>query len=386
VSGDPDPDPGAGRERRVPLDDAHRALGAALVAFAGWSMPVRYASDLAEHHAVRSAAGLFDVSHMGRIELSGPDAAAVLDATLVSRMHDLGVGRARYTMLCDASGGVVDDLIVTRLADRHLVVANAANTPAVLEVLRGAAAGRDAVLEHRTAHVLLALQGPAAAAVLAAATVADREQGAPDGTQLRPFRAVSTTIGGAPVVVSRTGYTGEDGFEIACADATSGRPVWDALLAVGAGHGVVPCGLAARDTLRLEAGLPLHGHELGPELGPFEAGFGRVVHLDEGRRFPGRAALERVARDGPTRRVVGLVAEGRRAPRAGYAVTDGSRTVGVVTSGAPSPTLGRPIALAAVEHAQAEVGTPLTVDVRGSAVPARVVALPFVLPAARRTT
>jgi aminomethyltransferase len=180
--------------------------------------------------------------------------------------------------------------------------------------------------------------------------------------------------------VARTGYTGEDGFELACA-GEDGQALWDALLAVGGDGAAVPCGLAARDTLRLEAGLPLHGHELGPDLGPHAAGFGRIVHLDEGRRFPGREALERVAADGPARRIVGLVAEGRRAPRAGYPVLDGAaggRPVGVITSGAPSPTLGAPIALAAVEAACATVGTRLVVDLRGTPVPAAVVALPFV--------
>ena len=374
----------SGAERTVPLDDVHRALGATMVAFAGWSMPVRYASDLAEHRAVREAAGLFDVSHMGRIELSGPDAAATLESMLVSRVRDLDEGRARYTMLCDESGGVVDDLIVTRTADGYLIVANASNTPEVLDLLGTAASGRDTVVLHRESHVLLALQGPSAPAVLGDATADDRGSGAPDACELRPFRAVVTRIGGVEVLVSRTGYTGEDGFEIACDDGVAGRHVWETLLAVGGGHGLVPCGLAARDTLRLEAGLPLHGHELGPDLGPFETGFGRVVHLDEGRPFVGRTALERTAAEGPSRTVVGLVAEGRRAPRAGYPVLAGDRPVGVVTSGAPSPTLGVPIALAAVDAALRGSTEPLTIDVRGTPVGARIVDLPFVPPAARR--
>ena len=355
-----------------------------MVAFAGWSMPVRYASDLAEHHAVRDAVGLFDVSHMGRIELAGPDAASTLESALVSRVHDLDEGRARYTMICDESGGVVDDLIVTRMADGYLVIANAANTSAVLQVLTSLALGRDTVVRHRESHVLLALQGPSSPAVLASATVDDRRDGAPDPSELRPFRAAMTRIGGVDVLVSRTGYTGEDGFEIACDDAEAGRRVWEMLVAIGAPHGLLPCGLAARDTLRLEAGLPLHGHELGPELGPFETGFGRVVHLDADRPFLGRAALERTAAAGPSRTIVGLVAEGRRAPRSGYAVRSGERTVGVVTSGAPSPTLGVPIALAAVDaDVRGSTGL-LSIDVRGTLVDARIVDLPFVPPAARR--
>lgn len=371
-------------DRTVPLDAVHRALGATMVPFAGWTMPVRYESDLAEHHAVRGAAGLFDVSHMGRLELTGSETTAVLDGLLVSRVHDLADGRARYTMLCDGSGGVVDDLIVTRTGPTWLLIVNAANTDAVLAVLRSAVRGRDVALTHRPDHVLLALQGPRAAEVLTAATETDRDGGAPDATRLRPFRAVTTCIEGVDAVVSRTGYTGEDGFEIGCADPDGGRRIWDALLTAGREHGLVPCGLAARDSLRLEAGLPLHGHELGPTLGPFAAGHGRIVHLDAGRDFPGRAVLERIAATGPDRVVVGLVASGRRAPRTGYPVLDGGREVGEVTSGAPSPTLGVPIALAAVEASSAAEGTSLTIDVRGSAVEAHVVALPFVAPAARR--
>ena len=372
------------QERTVPLDGVHRELGATVVPFAGWSMPVRYASDLAEHHAVREAAGLFDVSHMGRIELTGPDAASTLESVLVSRVGDLDEGRARYTMICDESGRVVDDLIVTRTSDGYLIVANAANTPEVLAALRTGASDSDTVVLHRESHVLLALQGPSAPAVLMNATTDDRHDGSPDAGELRPFRAVVTGIGGVQVLVSRTGYTGEDGFEIACDDAEAGRHVWDTLLTAGAPNGLLPCGLAARDTLRLEAGLPLHGHELGPDLGPFETGFGRIVHLDDSRPFHGRAALERTAAEGSTRMIVGLVAEGRRAPRAGYPVRSGDRTVGVVTSGAPSPSLGVPIALAAVDaglHGSAE---PLTIDVRGTPVSARIVDLPFVPPAARR--
>jgi len=367
--------------RTVPLDASHRALGATMTTFGGWSMPVRYGSDLAEHHAVRSHAGLFDVSHMGQIELTGTHAADLLEAVLVSRVHDLEVGRARYTMLCDDTGGVIDDVIVYRLEGRHLVIANAANTDAVLTALDAArdagGAVRDVQHSHLAGRILLALQGPAAPRLLAAASADDRAAGATDATMMRPFRALETTVAGIEVLVARTGYTGEDGFELACA-GTDGPALWAALLAVGGTDPAVPCGLAARDTLRLEAGLPLHGHELGPDLGPFETGFGRIVHLDEGRAFRGRAALERTAADGPERRIVGLIAEGRRAPRAGYPVSDGDRPVGIVTSGAPSPTLGVPIALAAVAVASSEVGTELVVDLRGTPVPATVVALPFV--------
>lgn len=375
---------GARESRLVPLDHEHRVLGASMVTFGGWSMPVRYHSDLAEHHAVREAAGLFDVSHMGRIELTGSGATALLARRLVSRVNDLDEGRVRYTMLCDESGGVIDDLLVTRIEDGFLLVANAANTAAVLVALHAAAEGQDVRIVHREGHVLLALQGPLAAEVLRATTSDDQARGAPDAVTLRSFRAIRTSVAGVEALVSRTGYTGEDGFEIACLDATSGRRVWEALLAMGAERGLVPCGLAARDTLRLEAGLPLHGHELGTDLGPFETGFSRIVHLEDARPFVGREALERTAAAGPTRKVVGLVAEGRRAPRAGYIVCAGDQPVGTVTSGAPSPTLGAPIALAALAPVWAEPGSRLTIDVRGTPVPATVVPLPFVPPASRR--
>jgi len=376
----PGPDP-----RTVPLDAVHRTLGATMTPFGGWSMPVRYASDLAEHHAVRTRAGLFDVSHMGQIELVGPDVTGMLETVLVSRVGDLEVGRARYSMLCDDDGGVIDDLIIYRLEGRHLIIANASNTEAVLAALADASSDHDLVVTHLAGRILLALQGPVAARLLAEASVEDRASGAPDATALRPFRAVETRVAGVPTLVARTGYTGEDGFELAC-DGADGAALWDALVGPdgaedGAG-GAIPCGLAARDTLRLEAGLPLHGHELGPDLGPFETGFARIVHLETGRSFRGRAALERIATDGPARRVVGLVATGRRSPRAGYTVLDGDRVVGVVTSGAPSPTLGVPIALAAVESGASAPGTRLTIDVRGTPVPSEVVALPFV----RRST
>jgi aminomethyltransferase len=365
--------------RHVPLEDTHRALGATFTPFGGWLMPVRYGSDLEEHRAVRERVGLFDISHMGQLELRGPDAATAIERVVVSRLVDLGVGRARYTMLCDDDGGVIDDVIVYRLPDRYLVIANASNTADVIAACSAAITDVDASLEHRSDRALLALQGPRAEEVLRGI---EAPTSAPAAT-LRPFGVQSTRIAGCDVVVARTGYTGEDGFELACA-ATDAERLWSAVLAEGAVHGAVPCGLASRDTLRLEAGLPLHGHELGPTLGPFETGFGRIVHLERETSFRGRAALERTAAEGPATRVIGLLAEGRRAPRAGYAVrTPDGVEVGTVTSGAPSPTLGVPIALAAVRGTHATEGTELVVDVRGTPVGARVTALPFV-PRGRR--
>jgi aminomethyltransferase len=362
--------------RRTPLAERHLALGAALCPFAGWEMPLRYGSDLAEHRAVRTAAGLFDVAHMGQSELRGPDAARALERVLVSRVATLAPGRARYTMCCDADGTVVDDLIVARLPedDGYWIVANAANAAEVAARLDGATADLDADHVPAPERALLALQGPRAADVLAALDAT----GAAPLLALRPFGAARTTLDGVAVLASRTGYTGEDGFELAC-DAADAGALWDRLLAVGGPLGLLPCGLAARDSLRLEAGLPLHGSELGGDLGPFETGFARIVQLDDRDELVGRDALARRRDAGPSRRVVGLVAEGRRGPRRGAVVrTPEGTEVGTVTSGAPSPTLGVPIALAAVAADRATVGTVLVADVRGVDVPVRVVDLPFV--------
>jgi aminomethyltransferase len=358
------------------LDAVHTALGATLTDFAGWRMPLRYGSERAEHLAVRTAAGLFDLSHMGEIAVTGPAAGALLDYALVGHLSALAPGRARYTMICAEDGGILDDLIVYRLAgDEFLVVANAANAATVLAALTARAAGFDAaVRDDRDAYALLAVQGPRSAAVLGRLTGADL-------AGLRYYAGLPGEVAGRPALIARTGYTGEDGFELFCAPADAGH-LWRALTEAGAADGLVPCGLACRDTLRLEAGMPLYGNELTADTTPFDAGLGRVVKFAKPGDFVGRAALERAARRAetdPPRRLVGLVARGRRVPRAGYPVTGADGTViGAVTSGAPSPTLGRPIAMAYVDAAHAEPGTEgVHVDIRGTREPYDVVALPF---------
>lgn len=359
--------------QETPLADVHRELGAKLVDFAGWSMPVRYGSETAEHHAVRTAAGLFDLSHMGEVEVSGPEAGRALDRALVSRPSAIGVGRARYSVICAEDGGVIDDLVVYRLADdRFLVVANAANSDAVVAELTARTEGFDAeVRDASRLWALVAVQGPRSAEVLAATSDADV-------AALKHYAVVEAHVAGHDVLLARTGYTGEDGFEVYCRpDAAEG--VWRALAEAGEPHGLVPAGLSCRDTLRLEAGMPLYGHELTRETTPFEAGLGRVVVFGKPDGFVGEAALERRRDEGPAAVLVGLVAEGKRSPRAGQAVVDPSsgKAVGTVTSGSPSPTLGSPVAMAYVPGGLAEPGTRLEVDVRGSRVPAQVVALPF---------
>ncbi|AUA11068.1 glycine cleavage system aminomethyltransferase GcvT [Streptomyces sp. SID8382] len=362
--------------RRTALDARHRALGATMTDFAGWEMPLRYGSERDEHTAVRTRAGLFDLSHMGEISLIGPRAGQALDHALVGRLSALAVGRARYTMICDTEGGILDDLIVYRLGDEEfLVVANAANAQVVLDALTERASGFEtAVRDDRDVYALIAVQGPESPGILKRLTDADL-----DG--LKYYAGLPGTVAGVPAMIARTGYTGEDGFELFLAPDDAER-VWDALTEAGAPVGLVPCGLSCRDTLRLEAGMPLYGHELTSDTTPFDAGLGRVVKLDKPGDFVGRQALEAASRQADTvspRTLVGLIAEGRRVPRAGYAVVaaDGSR-IGQVTSGAPSPTLGKPIAMAYVDVEYAKPGTEgVSVDIRGTREPYEVVALPF---------
>ena len=366
-----------------PLAEVHAALGASFTDFAGWSMPVRYASDLAEHRAVRESAGVFDLSHMGEVRVSGPEAGRALDAALVGRPSAMAVGRAAYGMVVDHAGGIVDDLVTYRLGEQEfLVVANAANVEPVVVALADRCRPFDAHVADETARwALIAVQGPVAAAALAPLLTL------PGGAALDGlgyYRSTPATLalaqGSTEVLLARTGYTGEDGFEVfvPVADAV---PAWEALLGAARAHGGVPAGLACRDTLRLEAGMPLYGHELTTATNPYAVGLGRVVKLDKDVESVGLAALRLLAAEPPTRVLVGLRGEGRRAPRAGYAVVDplgaDGAVVGEVTSGALSPTLGHPIAMAHVDAARSAVGTTLAVDVRGTALPVEVVELPF---------
>lgn len=356
-----------------PLHDVHAELGASFTDFAGWAMPVRYDSELAEHHAVRQAAGLFDLSHMGEIEVTGPEAARALDHALVGNLSTVAVGRARYSMLCADDGGVLDDLVVYRLdEERYLVVANAANAEVAANALTERAAAFDAKVMNASAdNALIAVQGPRSAEILRRLTEADVGS-------LKYYASMPATVAGIDLLLARTGYTGEDGFELYCAPAQA-SDLWRALLEAGRPHRLLPAGLACRDTLRLEAGMPLYGHELSTELTPFEAGLGRVVKFEKEADFVGRAALLARKESGPRQVLVGLKGEGRRAPRAGYAVLDpaGETEIGQVTSGALSPTLGYPVAMAYVRPEHSEPGTPLFVDVRGKTTPVEVVALPF---------
>jgi aminomethyltransferase len=367
--------------RDTPLRAVHERLGATMTEFAGWLMPLRYGSETAEHHAVRTDAALFDLSHMGEITVTGPGAGEALDYALCGWPSSLAVGRAGYTMLCAPDGGVLDDLIVYRRSPRSfLVVANAANTAVVLAELRGRCGGAE-VTDLSASVGLISIQGPNAPGLLSpltSLTLAD----------LRYYTGADGTVAGRPAWVARTGYTGEDGFEIFCA-AGDCEPIWDALYGSGpgagsgasSGAGLTAAGLSVRDTLRLEAGMPLYGSELGPDMTPYEAGLGRVVRLDKPGDFVGRDALAARAATGPLRTLVGLTVQSRRVPRHGYPVLSGSGSaatadvVGVVTSGGPSPSVGTPIAMAYV--AAEAAGGPFLIDVRGHAEPASVTELPF---------
>lgn len=382
---------GTNAERTSPLHDAHTAAGASFTDFAGWQMPVRYSSDLAEHHAVRTAAGLFDLSHMGEIAVTGPDAGAFLDHALVGAISKVRPMGARYTMICAPDGGVIDDLVVYHVADdEFMVVANASNAPTVLAELRARAAGFDVTVRDDSASTaLVAVQGPLAAQIVRATDGLAEDPAISSGTafdELRYYASMRMRFRGLPVLVGRTGYTGEDGYEI-WLEADRAGDLWRSLLTAGQPFGLVPAGLSARDSLRLEAGMPLYGNELDRTTTPYDAGLGRVVVLDktgpdgEQRDFVGRAALAQRAVAAPRRVLVGLVGQSRRAARHGYPVLagpdEGSAVIGTVTSGAPSPTLGYPVAMAYVPPEHAAEGTELAVDVRGRPEPVRVVPLPF---------
>ncbi len=415
---DPNPIDSASTERPAtelpprfsPLHAIHVAGGASFTDFAGWQMPVSYGSDLAEHHAVRTAAGIFDISHMAEIRVAGTDAGAFLDYALAGKLSVIAPLQAKYTLLLAEDGGIVDDLIVySRGENEYLVVANAGNRFAAVAALTQRAAD---FAENRLAAgtatpdrqspdleitdlsddiSLIAVQGPASRAILEATTSLSIDAGQPALADLKYYWSTNATFAGGPVFIGRTGYTGEDGFElyVNVADAAA---LWNALIEAGAPIGLISAGLASRDTLRLEAGMPLYGHELSLDTFPVQAGLGKVVALGKEGDFVGRAAVEAgppaaasapITADEPAgaRVLIGLTTGGKRAGRADYPIFWGDTEVGIITSGALSPTLGYPIAMAYVDPEAAAAGAEapgaLSVDVRGTRIPATVVPLPF---------
>jgi aminomethyltransferase len=361
--------------KTTPLFEEHQRLGARLVPFAGYRMPVKYAGVVDEHHAVRRAAGLFDASHMGELFLRGPEALAVADAVVTNHVAGLRVGRAKYTVAVNEAGGILDDLIIYRTGEEEvLVVCNASNLEKMAPYFATHAEGRCDFEDASPRTALIALQGPRAATVA-------KEAGLSAGAlALRPFGVSAAALAGSDVWVARTGYTGEDGFEI-FAPADGAAAIWRHLLAVGEPHGLVPAGLGARDTLRLEACLCLYGNDIDETTNPYEARLGWVVKLDRGE-FVGRPALRRIREEGPARELVGLEMTGRGIARHGYPILDGSGApVGEVTSGSPGPTVGKNVALgyvpAAPDGGLTAAGTALRVEIRGKPIDAVVAETPF---------
>ena len=359
----------------LPLDAWHRAHGGRMVEFAGYWMPVQFRGIMEEHLWTRSKAGLFDVSHMGQLEVSGEGAAAALEAVLPGDFAGLAAGRMRYSLLLDEEGGILDDLMVTNRGDLFYLVVNGAMKWDDIAHLREALPD-SITLSHLDEQGLLALQGPEAAAVLTRLGLEPAEAGGPAVGALTFMQAASYTWQGKPLGISRSGYTGEDGYEISVR-AEDIEALADALCADEA---VMPIGLGARDSLRLEAGLPLYGHDLTPEIGPVEAGV--TFAISKRRRseggFPAADKILAELAAGPARKRVGLLVDGRLPAREGAPVLAGDAPVGVVTSGGFSPTLERPIAMAYVDAAQAAPGTALEIEVRGRKLAATVTSMPFV--------
>jgi aminomethyltransferase len=357
--------------KRTPLFEMHVGAKARMVPFGGWEMPVQYTSIIEEHRTVRSAVGLFDVSHMGEFEVEGPEALAALQRLTTNDVSVLEIGQVQYSLLCYPDGGIVDDLTLYRLAaDRYMMTVNASNIDKdwawVTEQSRGHARARWRNLSAETG--LIAVQGPRAETLVG--RLADR-----DARLIGYYRFASGKVAGVPALISRTGYTGEDGFELYVGAADAPR-LWQALLEAGAGDGVAPIGLGARDTLRLEMRYALYGNDIDQTTNPIEAGLAWVVKPMKGE-FIGRDAIETVRAEGPRRRLVGLEMADRAVARHGYAVVKDGRPVGVVTSGSYGPSVDRSIALAYVETGLAAVGTSLGVDIRDQARPAKVVKTPF---------
>ena len=351
--------------RRTPLFENHRAAGARFVEFGGWQMPVQYRGLLAEHEAVRTGAGVFDVSHMGEIEVRGKGALRLCQRLTTNDASRLEVGGAQYTVWCAPDGGAIDDTILYRRGpEDFLFCVNASNAAVCVEwITQQGALEKDAMVTDRSEETaLLALQGPGAAGIA-------RALGGEWLPELSRFGCARGELAGLEIFGARTGYTGEDGFELFCRPSDASR-LWEALL----GQGVEPIGLGARDTLRLEAGLALYGHELSREISPLEAGLGWAVKLD-GDDFVGRDALRRQREAGPPRRLIGLGLKDKGIARAGYPVIAGDRAVGEVTSGTRSPTLGRAVALALI--ATQWVDAELSIEVRGRRIPAEREKFPF---------
>lgn len=356
--------------KKTPLNEAHRALGGRMVEFAGWELPVQYSGPIPEHMAVRESAGLFDVSHMGEVEIRGRQATDFVDYLTVNDVRSLDDNAAHYTMMLNENGGIVDDLLVYRISKYHLIlVVNAGTTAKDFAWMKSHASGFECeVADNSPLYAQIAIQGPKAERILQnlTPTLLDR---------MPNFTHQVIEIDGVRCRVSRSGYTGEDGFEIYC-DRSYAMQVWNLLLVEGSGDGIVPCGLAARNTLRLESKMALYGNDIDDTTSPLEAGLGWAVKLDKGD-FIGRAALQAQKRDGLVRKLVGFEVLDRAPARDGYEIVAGGAVVGRVTSGSPAPFLKKNIGLAYLPTEHSAVGTSIGILVRGREVPAAVVKTPF---------
>ena len=357
--------------RKTPLYEKHVAHGARIVDFAGWWLPVQYAGILEEHRAVREHVGLFDVSHMGEIRIKGPEALSLLQKVLTNNMASLADGGVKYSPMCYSSGGTVDDILVYRLsANEYWLVVNAANKDKDLAWILENAPGFTAnVLDESDQTAEVALQGPVAASILSA--VAGDAVAKLGYYEFLP----QATLAGLPVLISRTGYTGEDGFEIYCKSEDAPK-IWDTLIEAGKKSGLQPVGLGCRDTLRFEASMPLYGHELSADISPLEAGLSRFVSFEKGE-FNGRTALATQKEKGLSRKLVGFELLERGVARSGYAVLKDGVQVGQVTSGSVAPTLGKNLGMALLKADVGPVGTEIAIEIREKPVRAKIIARPF---------
>ncbi len=355
---------------KTPCHDWHAQHGGRMVDFAGWDMPVQYSRIAEEHGAVRTRAGLFDIAHMGRVFFEGPDARRFLNHLLTCDVSALEEGQIRYGLVTNEQGGILDDILVYRFPERYLLVVNASNRPKILDWINTHKSGFDVEVEDQTQNTaMVALQGPASVGILNQIT-----KPAIDGDSLAYYTGRECELFGVPAILSRTGYTGEDGFEIIL-PAEKGIPLWESLMDQGRAAGLKPAGLGCRDTLRLEAAMPLYGHELSEEIDPFTAGLSFAVQLEKDE-FLGQPALKSL-KDQVTRRRVGLELEGRRIAREGSEIFHDGNEAGEITSGTFSPTLEKSIAMGYLEKSLAKPGTKVEVEIRNQRIPAQTVKLPF---------
>jgi aminomethyltransferase len=348
---------------RTTLCDTHKSLGGRMVPFAGWEMPVQYTSIVKEHAAVRTAVGLFDTGHMGRLWINGPAATQFLNETLTCDVPSIALGRVSYSLVTNDNGGTLDDVLLTNLGDQWLLVVNASNRDKIVAWLRARCPATGVTIDDRTLNTgMIAVQGPSAVATVEKLL----------GTALADIPYFGVRQVSSDFLVSRTGYTGEDGVEL-FVPASDAPDYWSRLTALGA----TPCGLGARDTLRLESAMPLYGHELSEDIDPITAGLGFAVKLDKGTDFPGRAALAAIKSNPARKRRIGVELSSRRIAREGTPVLMNGATVGTVTSGTFSPTLEKSIAMALVDATVGPAGSSVSLDIRGTLEPATVVKLPF---------